>query len=205
MRMLHLQVSPNRETSYSREISNYFVQALREKGISVEEEVLDLSEVNIPHLDHETIISFFTGENERTLSQKNAIVLSDRLVDDLVRNDIILISTPIWNFSLPSSLKAWIDHVTRVGKTFGFGPDGQKVGTLKNKRAVVVAASGGLFSKGAYAELDFFPQLIKTMLSFIGIDDFEYIRVEGTSNPKLKEKGLLQAKEAVNTLVKSMS
>lgn len=107
---------------------------------------------------------------------------------ELQAADIVVIGAPMYNFSVPSTLKAWLDHVAKSGVTFKYTEQGL-VGLLQGKRAIVVTASGGVYSQGPYAAADFVVPLLKTSLGMMGITDVDVIRVEGASSgqPTLAE------------------
>jgi FMN-dependent NADH-azoreductase len=111
---------------------------------------------------------------------KQAIALSDVAVDELLASDIIVIGAPMWNFNIPSSLKAWIDHVARAGRTFTYGANGPE-GLAKGKKAIVVVTSGGKYSDGPAKAMDFHATYLKSVLGFIGITDVSFVRAEGVS------------------------
>jgi len=101
-----------------------------------------------------------------------------KLTDELLGSDLLVIATPTWNFSIPSSLKAWIDLVVRPGKTFSYTNDGV-LGLAKGKKAILVLASGGVFTEGPWKSWDFVEPYLRKILSFIGIDTVQTVRPEG--------------------------
>lgn len=197
MKLLHIKVSHSPNSS-SRNVSNYLVDKIKSSNPGLTETVLDLSENPIPHLSAMTIQTFFTREEDRTDEQRLSVALSDKLVDILFDSDIVVISSPMWNLGLPSVLKAWFDHVTRAGRTFAFTKDGHKVGLVKNKKVFAVVSSGSMFSEGAFMADDQFSPYIKTALAYIGIDDVQIIRVEGTAMPGKLENSIPAAYNEVN-------
>lgn len=130
-----------------------------------------------------TISAFFVKPDERSEEQKEAIHLSDTLVDLLFASDIVVVSTPMWNLGLPSVLKAWFDHITRAGRTFAFTKEGHKVGLVKDKKVIAVVSSGSMFSEGPFINDDQFSPYFRTAMAYIGVEDVEIIRVEGTAMP----------------------
>jgi len=118
--------------------------------------------------------------------------LSDALTAELLASDVLIIATPMWNFGIPSALKAWIDLVVRPGRTFAYAGQG--------KRAYVLAASGGVFREGAWAGWDFVAPYLHRILGFIGIADVETIRIEGMTIPYLAEQAIPNALESIDQL-----
>ena len=113
-----------------------------------------------------------------TAAQIGALTLSDALIGELVTADVIVLAVPMHNFGIPSTLKAWIDHVVRAGRTFIYSEGGPE-GLLKGKRLILVLASGGVYSTGPAKQFDFQEPYLRAVLGFIGLTDIEVVRVEG--------------------------
>jgi FMN-dependent NADH-azoreductase len=113
---------------------------------------------------------------QRTTEQSNTLALSDALIDELFEADTIVIAVPMHNFGPPSTLKAWIDHVARAGRTFSFGANGPQ-GLLKGKNAVLVLATGGVYSTGHMKPFDFTEPYLRTVLGFVGITNVDVVRI----------------------------
>ncbi len=108
-------------------------------------------------------------------------------------------ATPMWNFGIPSALKAWIDLVVRPGRTFRYS-DGGVIGMAKDKKAILVVASGGVFTEGPWRPWDFVEPYLRQILGFIGIVDVQAVRVEGMNIPALAAIAVLKANQAVGEL-----
>ncbi len=199
MKLLNLEVSPNGENSSSRQASRHLLEKFEKDipGISIT--TRDLNAHPIPHLTEAVVGAAFTPPDARTPDQQEAIKFSDELVDELLASDVIVISTPMWNFGLPSVLKAWVDHIVRAGRTFSFSSEGLK-GLVPTKKVYVVVSSGGVFSEGPYAAYDHFVPSIRAILGFIGLTEVEIIRVEGTENPTTIADVLAAAKAKIDSL-----
>ena len=137
----------------------------------------DLATNPVPHLTAERFAAFTTAADERNAEQRIIVDFSDQLIDELQQADEILIALPMHNFGIPSTLKAYIDHVARAGITFRYTPDGA-VGLLSNKRAFVFATRGG---KYLGTPLDTQTDYMKTFLAFLGIEDTQFVYAEGTA------------------------
>lgn len=196
MKLLHIQASPNVQSSLSREVSNYLVSKLKASSVKN----LDLAVNPLPHLSITAIGAFFVPDADKTAEQKEALKLSDTTVDEFLNSEVIVISTPMWNFGVPSSLKAWFDHISRAGKTFSYSPEGLK-GLAGGRKVYLVVSSGSIFSEGPYAKMDLLIPWLTTALGFIGITDLEIIRVEGTNSPEAAQKAVAKAKAQVDTLI----
>lgn len=170
--ILFLKTSPKNEGSISTELGEYLVNQLTSVSKStVTKRQLD---EEIPFINQQIINGLYVDDSQKTVEQKEALKLSDTIVEDINIHDTIVISTPIYNFSAPAVLKAWADMVARVNKTFSYTENGP-VGLLKDKKAYVVISSGGT---KVGSEIDFFTPWMKHFLKFIGITDVEFIAAD---------------------------
>jgi FMN-dependent NADH-azoreductase len=135
----------------------------------------DLSATPVPHLTAERLAALSTAAAERTLDQQRIVSESDELIDELKRADVIVIGLPMYNFGVPSTLKAYFDHVARAGVTFRYTAEGP-VGLLTGKRAYVFATRGGRYA-GTAADLQ--TAYVRQFLGFLGIRDVEFVYAEG--------------------------
>jgi FMN-dependent NADH-azoreductase len=142
----------------------------------------DVAENHIPHITEQTIAGYFTPIEQHDKILKKAVALSDELIEELFAADTILISAPIYNFSVPSALKAWIDHVVRIDRTFTVA-NGGYVGLLKNKKVHVMATYGapGYSDPAIMGGMDFLKPFIASLFSFLGSPDVKVIMAEGTN------------------------
>ena len=150
---------------------------------------LDLLSDPFPHLTAFHLNAFNTPAHQRTSEQAAAAIRSEAAIRELMEADIIVIGVPMHNYSIPSALKAFIDHVVRAGLTFGISENGAE-GLLKNKKAYIAFAAGWNFSDPDTKPYDFSVPYLKTVLAFIGIKDITEFRVEGVIDPPLKELAL---------------
>lgn len=138
-----------------------------------------LSPQTMPHLDGETYVAMGTPTNDHDGRQQAAVALSDTLIAELEAADTIVLATPMYNFSIPSTLKAWIDHVARRGRTFNYTEKGP-AGLLTGKKVFVLTARGGVYSNGApAAALDFQEPYLRAVLGFLGLTDVTFVHFEG--------------------------
>jgi FMN-dependent NADH-azoreductase len=155
----------------------------------------------IPHLDAETLKAMRVPEAARTDQQKELLALSDALIAELEAADTIVLAAPMYNFSISSTLKAWIDHVARAGRTFRYTAAGPE-GLLKGKKVFVVTARGSIFSEGPNGVMDFQEPYIRGVLRFIGLDDVTFVHLEGLSiSPEAAAKGLARARDTLDGLL----
>ncbi|HET9483693.1 MAG TPA: NAD(P)H-dependent oxidoreductase [Xanthomonadales bacterium] len=160
--------------------------------------VRDFATDNVPHLTAEAFTAFGLPAARRDGAQALAVAYSDQLIGELQRADEIAIALPMYNFGVPSMLKAWFDHVARAGVTFRYTESGP-VGLLTGKRAVVFATRGG---KYAGTPSDTQAPWVRQILSFIGIDEVEFVYAEGLAyGPAAREASLAQAAQHVDALL----
>lgn len=194
--ILHLKSSLLGEASYSIKLGDTIIDRIQSKypGSTVDE--LNLVEQNIPHLTPEVLQTFFIPENQLTEAQREQIRLSNKLTKQLFAADIIVIGAPLINFTIHSSLKAWIDHITRAGITFGYGENGP-VGKVTGKKVYVAMSSGGIYSEGPGKANDFVAPYLKAFLGFLGMSDMTIIRAEGLKVPGIQEQAFQKAVDRI--------
>ena len=160
-----------------------------------------LTPTSMPHLDAETMAAMVTPEGQRTERQTSLVALSDTLIGELEAADVIVLAVPMYNFSIPSALKAWIDHVARAGRTFRYTEAGP-VGLLKGKKVFVVTARGGMYSNGGpAAPFDFQEPYLRAVLGFIGMDDVTFVHLEGLKiSPEVAANSLARARADIDRL-----
>ncbi|PSK91249.1 FMN-dependent NADH-azoreductase [Taibaiella chishuiensis] len=190
-RILHLTTSIQGNQSYSIKLGKAIVQKAIEKypGSTVEE--VDLNALGIPHLNPTILQSMFAPAGTQAESAGAAVLYSDYAVKQLLSSDIIVIGAPFYNFTIPSVLKAWIDHITRPGLTFRYEQNGP-VGMVTGKKVYIAMASGGVYSEGPMADRDFVAPYLKSYLGFLGMTDLSVFRVEGVKVPGIQEHSLEQ-------------
>jgi FMN-dependent NADH-azoreductase len=179
--LLKFDSSPMGNHSISRKLTAKFAETwLRShpEGKIIER---DLTTLNLPVVDAFWAGAVHTPESDRTPAQTKALATSDSLIKDLEQADEYVFGVPMHNFSIPSTLKLWIDQIVRAGKTFSYAATGPK-GLLTGKKATLLLASGGEYGKGsAMASFDFVTPYLQTVLGFIGITDVTIIAASGTA------------------------
>ncbi|MDC8015861.1 FMN-dependent NADH-azoreductase [Tahibacter soli] len=179
--LLHIDSSARRTGSVSRRLTARFVEEWRRRHPDGRVIERDLALDAPPHVDEAIIGAYFTPDDARSDAQRATLAQSDALVDELLAADTIVIGAPMYNFALPSSLKAWIDHVVRVGRTFSYGAGGPQ-GLVRGKRVVVILSRGGVYSDGPAQAMDFQTGYLRGVLGFIGIADVEFVAAEGVAH-----------------------
>jgi FMN-dependent NADH-azoreductase len=179
--LLHLDSSPMGEHSVSRNLSQYFAKKWAERNPSSTIITRDLATTNIPPVDAAWVAAAYTAESARTAEQKELLKLSDLLIEELVATDEYVFGVPMHNFSIPSTLKLWIDQISRVGKTFSY-VDGKPAGLLTGKKATVILASGGVYGKGTEMEsLNHVEPYLRSVLGFLGLPNPTFLVAGGTA------------------------
>lgn len=167
--VLRIDSSVRKEGSISRDLTTRILERLAPEKVITR----DLTE-ELPLIDGNWVGANFTPADKRTDEQKEALSLSDTMIAELNEADTIVIGLPIYNFSVPARLKAWVDQVARAGVTFRYTEAGPE-GLLKGKRAILAVASGGT---PVGSEIDFATTYLKQVLGFIGITDVTIVAAD---------------------------
>ncbi len=188
------------DASVSNQLTTHIVNQLRLKNGKSKVISRDLGSNPVPHLTQDSTIALRVPEAENEV-QANAQALSDELIAELKAADLLVIGAPMYNFGIPSTLKAWFDYVLRAGVTFSYSDAGPE-GLLKGKRAIVVLTRGGLYSEGPAQLMDAQEPHLRTLLGFIGITDVTFIRAEKLAfGASFQEEAIAAAKKAANEVV----
>ena len=197
--ILMIEVSPREKDSASRSVADTLAARLTDLYPSTKLARRDLAAEHLPPLDNITLRAISTNDPAEADRLKEAARQSDQLTDELLESDLLVIATPMWNFGIPSALKAWIDLVVRPGRTFQYS-DGGVLGLAKDKKAILVLASGGVFTEGPWRSWDFVEPYLRQILGFIGIVDVQTVRVEGMNIPLLAVDAVPKANKAIEKL-----
>lgn len=207
MKLLHIDSSPLGEASVSRHLTAAIAKAWQEAKPETEVVYRDLALAPPDHLTAELlkVVKFRDLEN-LSPRQKEELVLTDSLVDEVLAADAIIIGAPMYNFSVPTQLKAWIDRIAQVGRTFRYTENGP-VGLAGGKKVIVASARGGVYSTSeAMRALDHQEDYLRTVLGFLGITDVSFVRAEGVGmGPEAKAKALDLARQEIAALFASVA
>jgi len=173
--LLQIQASIFSDGGESSRLASGFVSRWRADNPGAEVIVRDLGREPVPHLTAERFQSFLAKPEERTPEQQGVAGFSDALIAEIERADVIVLGLPMYNFGVPSTLKAYFDHIARAGKTFKYTEKGP-VGLLTGKKAIIFATRGGLY---AGTPLDTQTSYVRDFLRFLGISDVEFVYAEG--------------------------
>ena len=195
--LLQIQSSIFSNGGQSSQLAERFIAAWRASNPGGKVIVRDLATEPVPHLDAARFGAFIAKPEERTAEQQAVVDYSDALIGELKRADVVALGLPMYNFGLPSTLKAYFDHIGRAGVTFKYTEKGP-VGLLTGKKVYVFAARGGLY---AGTPNDTQTPFIRTFLSFIGMDDIEFVYAEGLAiSEASKQQGLDRARARIDAL-----
>jgi FMN-dependent NADH-azoreductase len=196
--LLQINASLNNGNGQSSQLANQFVAAFQRSRPGTKILERDVAATDpVPHLSRERFGAFIAKPEDRTVAQHAVVAYSDNLIDELKQADVIVLGLPMYNFGVPSQLKAYFDHIARVGITFKYTDKGP-VGLLTGKKAYVFAARGGLY---VGTPLDTQTSYVRDFLRFLGIADVEFVYAEGLNiSPQSKEAGLAKALAEIGRL-----
>ena len=183
-------------------LAQKFVDQWREANPDGDVIQRDIGADPIPHLTAERFQSFLAKPEARTAEQQAVAGYSDALIEELRQADVIVLGLPMYNFGVPSTLKAYFDHIARAGVTFSYTEKGPK-GLLTGKKAYVFAARGGLYSG---TPLDTQTSYVRDFLRFLGIEDVEFVYAEGLAmGDEPKKAALVKAQESIRQLAQPLA
>jgi FMN-dependent NADH-azoreductase len=195
-KILHIISSPRNGASNSTQLGNKIIAEIQKNHTGSTVQVNNVSDKDYEHLSDMHIAGFLLPEEDKTQQHLDIIKPSDSAVEELVDADFIVISLPMYNFQMPSALKAWIDHIVRKGKTFSY-QTGKAEGLLTNKKVYLAIASSGVYSDGPMKVYDFAEPYLRFILGFMGLNDITTYRVEGTAIPGIMETALEKGLKSV--------
>ena len=195
--LLQINTSLFSDAGTSSVLANEFVAGWKKHNPAATVIVRDFAKEPVPHLTAERFQAFITKPEDRDAGQRAEAAYSDALIDELKRADVIVLGVPMYNFDVPSTLKAYFDHVARAGVTFSYTAQGP-VGQLTGKKVYVFASRGGIYAGKPH---DTQTAYLKNFLGLLGIMDIEFVYAEGLAiSAESKEAALAQAKQAVARL-----
>jgi FMN-dependent NADH-azoreductase len=198
--ILYVTSSPRGKASHSAAVGARVLDELKAAYPGAKVTVRDLAREPLPHIDEDFVVATRGPNGPQSEVQKKLVARSDALVDELLAADVVVLAVAMINFTIPSTLKSWLDYVARPGRTFSYSEKGPE-GLVKGKRVIVVQAKGGIYSgngKGA----DFLDPYLRHMLAFLGMTDVQAIAVEGTGlGEESTNKALAHGRECAHAVV----
>jgi FMN-dependent NADH-azoreductase len=177
MKILHVTCSPRGRASESYRLSRKIVGMLLGNAPTAAVVSRDVGDGGRRQVDADYALS---QQSSKDVSQAGSAVRSEVLIEELENSDVVVVATPMHNYTVPSSLKAWIDHVVRVRRTFDVSPAG-KVALLRDRPVLVAVSSGGLYSGDGARQPDFLTPYLETILGMIGLRDLSFFSIQGTA------------------------
>ena len=195
--ILQLNASMLSDNGQSSRLANELVTALRQEEPAAKLILRDLARDPVPHLDADRFGAFIARPEARTLKQDAFVAYSDGLIGELKQADVIVLGLPMYNFGVPSTLKAYFDHIARAGETFRYTDKGA-VGLVTGKRVYVFAARGGMY---AGTPRDTQTAYVRDFLAFLGMSDVEFVYAEGLAiSEAAKAQGIASAHAGIDRL-----
>ena len=196
--VLIIESSARQQGSFSRQLTQQFISQWQAAHPADQVTLRDLALNPVPHLDANLLGGWMKPEAQRNADEQSSLQRSNELTDELLAADVLMLAAPMYNFAIPSTLKAWLDHVLRAGVTFKYTETGPQ-GLLTGKKAYVLTARGGLY---AGSTSDHQEPYLRQVLAFVGIHDVTFIHAEGMNlGGDFQEKGLNQAKASLSAIV----
>ncbi|MDB5728226.1 MAG: FMN-dependent NADH-azoreductase [Noviherbaspirillum sp.] len=196
--LLQINASIFGENGQSRRLADQFVTGWRAANHGATVTVRDVTGEPVPHLTGERFSALIGKPEERDAQQQAVVDYSDALIEELKRADVILLGLPMYNFGIPSTLKAYFDHVARAGVTFRYTENGP-IGLLTGKKVYVFAARGGIY-QGTQGDIP--TAYVRQILGFIGLTDVEFVYAEGLAmGEESKQAGVAKAEAATGQLI----
>jgi FMN-dependent NADH-azoreductase len=200
--LLQIRTSMFSAGGQSSQLAQHFVDDWRAANPDGEVITRDIGAQPVPHLTAERFQAFLAKPDARTAEQQEVAAYSDELIEELRQADVIVLGLPMYNFGVPSTLKAYFDHIARSGVTFSYTEKGPK-GLITGKKAYVFAARGGLY---AGTPLDTQTSYVRDFLRFLGIDDVEFVHAEGLAmGDEPKNAALVKARESIRRLAQPLA
>jgi FMN-dependent NADH-azoreductase len=199
MNILHIDASASDSAvSHTRRLSSELVERLKTANPGATIVYRDLVANQLPHVDM-TIRHAWTAEKTTDTKLAETMSRSKALVDELKAADVVVVGSPMYNFTVPSTLKAWVDHVAIAGQTFTYTADGPS-GLLSGK-VYLVLSSGGIYSQGPFAAYDHLSTYLTAIFNFLGILDVEVIRAEGIAyGPEQDQAAMASAVQRIEAI-----
>lgn len=197
MKLLHLDSGLFEDQSVTRQLSARIVERLRATTPTLDVVYRDLITDAPDHLSGEILAGAALAEGERNARQREEAVLTETLLEEFLAAEVIVIGAPMYNFTIPSQLKAWLDRILQAGKTFRYTENGA-VGLAGGRKVIVASSRGGIYSQGPGVDNDFQERYLRAVFGFIGIDDVSVIRAEGVAmGDEMRQGALSTAYETI--------
>ncbi|NML63910.1 FMN-dependent NADH-azoreductase [Hymenobacter sp. RP-2-7] len=196
MQILQIISSAQGAKSYSTQLSQGIIDKLLAAHPGSQVVVRNLAANPLPYLEEAHLQAYFTPAESRSAEQQAAVHHSDEAIAQVQGADVLVIGVPFYNFTVPASLKSWLDHLTRANLTFRYTPTGPE-GLITGKKVYLAIASGGIYSAGPMQANDFAAPYLRWMLGFLGMTDVTVARAEGVKLPELQAQAVQKGIDSV--------
>ncbi|MGF6378319.1 NAD(P)H dehydrogenase [Paraburkholderia sp. CNPSo 3155] len=203
MKIMHVDASAKRERSNSRALARYFLERLREERVEFDVDYLDVTVDTPPHVNEAFAIATYTAAQERTAAMRATLAASDALCARLLAADALVFAMPMYNWSMPSVFKAFIDSVTRTGVTYLHAEDGHIVGQLGRHKVLFITSRGADLRAGSpYESMDALTPALKAAFGFLGVAAPTFVNAQPLqfANPEARTAALERAREELATV-----
>ena len=201
--ILHIDSSPRGDRSHSRKLSHEFITAWKTAHPEDTLSYRDVGHNPVPHVDEPWIAAAYSPPEAHTPELSQALKISDELVDEFIAADRYVFGVPMYNFSVPSTFKAYIDQIARVNRTFAVSEQGYQ-GLVKGKKMLVITASGGTYREGTPAAgYNFQEPFLRAIFGLVGVTDITFIHADNLSSDDAAEKSISEARAALQSAVGS--
>lgn len=195
--LLKVQASLYGQRGQSTQLADRYIEQWLAANPGARVVTRDLASDPVPHLTAERFSAFAAPSTERTLQQEAVVQYSNALIEELQHTDVVVFAVPMYNFSVPSTLRAYFDHIARAGVTFRYTTSGPE-GLIKGKKAYVFITRGGVYDGAADTQTPY----LKQFLGFIGLTDVEFIDAQGLAmGEETREKSLSSAQHTIAKLL----
>ncbi len=191
--ILQIDASAQGERSESRRLTDEFIQ--RWKSVSAEDQIIqrDIVDNPLPHINSAILGSMMTPAEQRSPEQSITAEQYEELLQEFLDADVLVLGVPMYNFTIPSTLKAWIDHITVPGKTFEYTAEGP-VGLVSDKQVYILSTRGGFYNESPMDQMDHQVSYLQTLFGFLGIEDIQIIHAEGLNiSPEVRDQSIAAA------------
>jgi FMN-dependent NADH-azoreductase len=200
MKLLHIDSSILGHNSVSRDLSAHVVNTFIAKNPAIAVTHVDLATSPLEHLSGAHLAAAHGAPVAEEL--KADLAAGKKALEDFLAADVVVVGAPMYNFSVPSQLKAWIDRLAVAGKTFRYSEGKGPEGLCGGKKLIVVSSRGGLFSEGPAAALDHQEAYLKALFGFLGVTDISFIRAEGLAmGEEMRNRAVATAKSNTSALL----
>lgn len=203
MKMMHVDASAKRERSNSRALSRFFVERLRKEGVELDVDYLDVTVDTPPHVSEAFAVATYTPEHERTAAMRATLADSDALCQRLLEADALVFAMPMYNWSMPSAFKAFVDSVTRTGVTYLNTADGRIEGQLGRQKVLFITSRGADLRPGTpYSSMDALTPALKAAFGFLGVAEPTFVDAQPLqfSNQEARAEALERARAELSTV-----